>query len=148
MNMIKNAVAIAAGEYHVSILTADGTVTELSKGAAEPIIYTNTGFTALSGGEYYTVALKADGTVWTWPVLLKSPKQLSGMPKIVAIAAGRTGQGGYYPDIALAEDGTVWTWFWNPETPTPSQIPSVSDIIAITNGVWDQNAEIRWHASF
>lgn len=127
---IAAAIAIAAGKDHTAVLTADGTVTEFGNYWGSPRTFTNTGFVTLSGGDYYTVALKEDGTVWTW-LYDQAPHQVTGLPRIAAIAAGRSYLGGGM-DVALAEDGTVWTW--THKNPLPAPPSSFSDAIAIADG--------------
>ena len=66
--------------------------------------------TAVRLGFSSTLALREDGTVWLWGETRQggtptySPQQMSGLPKIVAIAASG------YSYSALGVDGSLWAW--------------------------------------
>ncbi len=106
--------------------------------------------TAIAAGDSSAYALTASGTVWAWgdnsfgqmgigtqsydPTVM--PVQVTGLPKIVAIAAGGTSA------YALASDGTVWAWGDGGDgqmgtgsltqyNSVPIEVPGISDVTAI-----------------
>lgn len=88
----------------------------------------------LSAGAGFSLALRADGTVWHWgrtPGLgeTNTPMQVENLTNITAISAGVTHA------MALRYDGTVWTWHrMNDAHTTPTQLPDIVDVIAISAG--------------
>ena len=116
---------------------------------------------SISCGNGFSMALGTDGTVYTWgrndygqlgtgnttdcstpyPALTPNPSATpapSASPEIIKIAAG-----GYH-SLALNRDGTVCAWGCNSngqigcgtqtDVPTPTQIPSLTNIIDISAG--------------
>ncbi len=135
----KTLTAIAAGRYHSTALTEDGTVYswggnafgQLGNGinidSYEPIAVTTSGvlagktITAIAAGVYYSIALASDGTVYTWGnnnsgQLGNGTNQPSRVPIKVYHDAALSGKtitaisAGAAHSIALASDGTVYTW--------------------------------------
>ena len=106
---------------------------------------------ALAAGTYHSLALKADGSVWGWgsnyycemgdggTVDRLQPAPVPGLTGVVALAASGT------HSLALKSDGTVWTWGYygnlslfsgcaGTSSATPTQVPGLSAVIAITGG--------------
>jgi len=128
-------VQIAAGEKHMLILKADGTVWawgsnshgQLGNGVIGTLIIETApvkvknleNVTAISAGGLFSMALKDDGTVWAWGQnncgqisygpggASTLPERVRGVENVTAIS------GGLYHSMALKNDGTVWTWGWN-----------------------------------
>lgn len=109
--------------------------------------------TMVSTGCDHCVVLKSDGTVWSWGDNSEGqlgdgslasrtvPSQVQGLSNVVDIACG----GNF--TLALKEDGTVWAWGNNlygdlgrgtigneNSDPTPTPIPGLEDVTAITTG--------------
>lgn len=104
----------------------------------------------ISTGNAHTLAARSDGTVWAWGYNNKgqlgngttsdssSPMQVSGLTKIVAVAAGD------YFSLGLKSDGTVWAWGDNGAGQLgdgsttgrliPVQVSGLTDVIAISAG--------------
>ena len=105
---------------------------------------------ATTGDTYY--ALKSDGTVWAWgsngngalgtdtqATTDSTPKQVSGLSHVVAIAAADGGA-----TYALEANGTVWAWGDNyvgelgngtqVDSGKPVQVSNLTDVIAIAAG--------------
>ncbi|MHB8519544.1 MAG: RCC1 domain-containing protein [Limisphaerales bacterium] len=117
---------------------------------------------AVAGGGAHSLALTVDGTVWAWgddfagqlgdgatatsttnqppvPILFQdNPVPVSGLDKVVAIAAG------YAHSLALKGDGSVWAWGDNQfgqlgdgtfdQRNRPVAIPGLSNVTAIAAG--------------
>lgn len=90
---------------------------------------------AISAGSSHSVALKEDGTVWDWGYCLTGssypcwsyPRQVSGISDVAAIAAG-----GDNFSLALKNDGTVWRW--DIESPIPTQVPDLNNVVSVAAG--------------
>lgn len=102
-----NIVALAAGEKHLLMLFADGTVmasgvntygqTDVPPGLSNVV--------AIAAGSSHSLALKNDGTVVAWGDNRKEQTTVpTNLPRVVAIAAG------YSHSLALLYDGTVRGW--------------------------------------
>ena len=99
------------------------------------------------GGPEPSLALRADGTVWTWGAN-PTPAQIPGLDQIVAINSTADGWA-----FALKTDGTVWAWGSNQQgqlglsgpafVSNPTQVPGLSDIIAISTARWQTIAVRR-----
>jgi alpha-tubulin suppressor-like RCC1 family protein len=111
--------AVAAGEFHSLVLTADGVVWAWGEnnfgqigdgtGSNRPTpVQVLTNVKAIAAGRYFSLAIKQDGTVWRWGEGTgTTPTQVSGLTDAVAIAAGQSHQ------LAVKADGTVWAWGTN-----------------------------------
>ncbi len=128
---LTNLTAIAAGDYHIVALKADGTVATWINGPYASAGLTNvpsglTEVTAVAAGGNFSLALKASGTVVAWGSGSGTnvPGNLSG---VTAIAAG------YGHGLALRTNGLVTAWGASPygETNVP---PFVSKVVSIAAG--------------
>jgi len=125
-----NAVAIAAGSFHVLAVKADGTVVGFGDDFFGEINIPPglTGVVAVSAGPIFSLALKSDGTVVGWGGnnigQINIPPGLSG---VVAISAG----GG--DSLALKSDGTVVGWGAN-FSGVLNIPPGLSGVVAISAG--------------
>ncbi|TVR49622.1 MAG: hypothetical protein EA425_11785 [Puniceicoccaceae bacterium] len=125
---LKDAVAIAAGNFHCLALRADGTVVgwgNNASGRATP----PTGLTdvvAIAAGSTHSLALRADGTVVGWGNDTSgqaTPPE--GLAEVKAIAA----DGPY--SAALLADGTLQVWGLRPEyIPADAVVPDAVDLVA------------------
>jgi alpha-tubulin suppressor-like RCC1 family protein len=124
-------VAIAGGNHHSLALTSDGTVWAWGDNASGQLgdgssggfssvpaqVSGLSGIVAIAAGGDHSLALTADGTVWAWGdntfgqlgngssgSTSVVPVQVSGLSRVVAIAAGDL------HSVALKADGTVWAW--------------------------------------
>ncbi|MCS7074299.1 MAG: hypothetical protein NZ108_07515, partial [Bacteroidia bacterium] len=106
----------------------------------------------IAAGYQHTLVLRIDSTVWAWGdntdgqlgtgnnTSSNVPVQISGLNSVIAISGGSAG----YHSIALKSDGTVWTWGRNTDGQlghgdntnknVPTQVPGLSNIIAIAGG--------------
>jgi alpha-tubulin suppressor-like RCC1 family protein len=109
---------------------------------------------AVAAGDSHTVVLKTDGTVWGFgwngygqlgigveSVTEPLPRQASGLPNVVSIAAGDAGS------FAVASDGTAWGWGQNQfgqlgigttsvSQTTPAQVVSLGGVAQVDGGEW------------
>lgn len=95
----------------------------------------------VDGGMYHSIALASDGTVYTWgsnqqmqlgfdddtSVEQKTPKKVTGLSNMVAVAAG------YYFSAALSYNGTVYTWGGGNQS-SPTVVSGLQSIVAIDAG--------------
>ncbi len=111
------------------------------------------GITSIATGISHSLALAQDGTVWAWGnnnrgqlgvslpgdnPFATTPVQISGLPHIIAIAAGGR------HSLAVAQDGTVWAWGANDtgqlgignteDGPIPVKVPNLHNIVIIAAG--------------
>jgi hypothetical protein len=161
MNVLTDAVTIAAGSFHNLALWSDGSVWawganssgQLGDGATAdrltPARMSGLGaVTALGAGWDHSLALKVDGTVWAWGGNTYgqlglgttqgrlSPVQVHGLDRVVALAAGKQ------YSLALREDGTVWSWGYGMALGdgvgttrlTPGPVAGLSGVTAIAAG--------------
>ena len=152
--------AVAAGTYHVVLLTDTGVVWtwggngqgQLGDGTQTtrvlPYAVSISGARTVAAGDSSSYVLKTDGTVWAWgyngygqlgdgtTTRRLSPVAVSGLSNVIAIAAGSAHA------LALKADGTLWAWgdnssgqFGNGTTTgslTPIQIAAVgATVLAI-----------------
>ena len=115
-------------------------------------------FKTIAAGGKFGLALRTDGTVLAWgdnqfgelgngatsaPVV--TPTVIPGLSNVVAVAAGAL------TAMALKNDGTVLAWGYNqdgevgigtftPSVPTPTQVPGLSAVTAISVGGGDLGA--------
>ena len=131
VNSMSDAIAIAAGEWHMVALKNDGTVWtwgfnqwgQLGDGTTNsrntPVqVLGLTNVLAIAAGVRHTVALKNDGSVWSWGHNSNGqlgngiidisphpmPTQASGLRNGIAVAVGGS------HTVTLKSDGTVWAW--------------------------------------
>jgi len=105
-HVLRNVVAISAGQTHSLALKRDGSVAEwgaLNDGARIDVPSELSNVVAIAAGWGYDVAIVGDGTVVGWGVR----RVPAGLSNIVAIAAG---QGPFSPSLALRRDGIVVEW--------------------------------------
>jgi alpha-tubulin suppressor-like RCC1 family protein len=133
INGVSNAVAVAAGSYHVLVVTADGAVRSYGyngTGALGDLTYNNRSTPVpvqipgcvvdVAAGWYFSLFLTGDGQVYACGDNDKgqlgygvvgsrsaTPAPIAGLDDCIAIAAG--GQTGY----ALKSDGSVFAWGQN-----------------------------------
>jgi alpha-tubulin suppressor-like RCC1 family protein len=140
--VLTDAVAVAAGDYHGLALRNDGTVfgwgwNHLGQaiGVQTPDDNSTNGLVTVAGhilrgvasiaaGSSFSLALRDDGTVITWG----KNHVPSGLSNVVAISAR-----GFF-SLALKSDGTVVAWSSLPErsgTPMPA---GLSNVVAISAG--------------
>lgn len=144
---LHNVISISAGSHHSLALKSDGTVWAWGNNSHGLLGdgTTNNRFTpaqvkglsnvvAISGSYEKSKAVKSDGTVWEWGYLVNgstyqtTPKQILGIEDVIAVANSSTST-----TLALKSDGTVWVW--DDYRPSPSQIPNLNNIVAISNGM-------------
>jgi alpha-tubulin suppressor-like RCC1 family protein len=112
-----------------------------------------TGVRRVAAGFQHSLALGVDGRVWSWGdnvagqlgraipggVVATVPGAVAGLADVTAIAAG------HHHSLALRSDGTVWSWGSNSRgqlgtgggsasSPSPAQVPGLSNVIAIAAG--------------
>jgi alpha-tubulin suppressor-like RCC1 family protein len=157
---LTDVTAIAAGEGFSLALKSDGTVWgwggndygQLGIGGDHPAPVQVTGLsdvTALSVGVTHGLALKSDGTIWKWGDHVTTPHVAPLVTGVTAIAAGLR------HDLALTADGSVWAWgannygqlgngttSYNTESPTPSRVQNLSNVIQISN-YFDSNLALK-----
>jgi alpha-tubulin suppressor-like RCC1 family protein len=130
---ISDIVAISGGGAHVLALHADGTIVswgrndegQLGGGMLQdrpyPVqIQGLNHIIVIAAGVNHSIALRDDGTVWRWGAYYSGsegyesfdgynvlPVQVTGLPKVVDISAGR------HFSLARTEDGKVWAWGLN-----------------------------------
>jgi alpha-tubulin suppressor-like RCC1 family protein len=129
-----------------------GVGTNISQ-ASSPIQVNLSNVVAAASGANHSLALLDDGTVWAWgdngqgqlglgPSTFFSlvPLPVPGLSGFIAIAAG------WDFTLALKNDGSVWTWGANAKgqlgngsagatpLPTPTMVPGLPEIVAITAG--------------
>jgi len=138
---LTNIVAIAAGYG----LDSSGHVWAWGENAPEENLKN---IVAIAAGNGIACALDSSGYVWTWGVAVApyldslTPAQIPNISNIVAIAAGAS------TDYALDNSGHVWVaryGSFNPPvnaTPpvissTPIQVANLSNIVAISAGLFD-----------
>jgi len=78
-----NAVALAAGDFPLVVLKADGKVIAAAPTPAPPNL---SNVVAVAAGRYHALALRSDGTVTNWSF---SPATPPGLTNIIAIASGQ-----------------------------------------------------------
>jgi uncharacterized repeat protein (TIGR03803 family) len=166
---LTNAVALAGGyDYSVAVDAngvvwswGDGESGELGTGGTTNVLTPSpiTGISNVVGvaaGTQHTLALCADGTVFAWGdnssgelgtgssfIQTNFPAQLSGLPQIVAIAAG------FNFSLAVDTTGLLWGWGQNPDgqlgtnvasgsessfTNRPTLVAGISNVIAVATG--------------
>ena len=101
----------------------------------------------IAAGNAFSMVLGSDGSVWEWgedalnqlgedtgPAVQTTPVESIGQSTIIQIAASANDA------IALHSDGTVWQWgnvsfdFSIVNTPTPQQIPGLTNVTQISGG--------------
>ena len=152
---LSNVVAIAAGQLHSLVLTAEGKVracgyylyfySSLMGGHVVYPAFVPAGLSnvvAIAGGSCHSLALTAEGRVVAWgrghparPSLAQTNVP-SGLSNVVAIAAGGDGEIGH--SLALTTDGRVVAWGVNNagQTNVPSGLSNVVAIAAGALTVW------------
>jgi alpha-tubulin suppressor-like RCC1 family protein len=161
--IVQPQATVTAGFDHVLAIKADGSLeawghngagqlgdgTNISRSSPVQISGLS-GISSISAANH-TMAVK-DGNVWTWgwndygqlgdgtKTSRSQPATVSGLSNMVSVAAG------HVFSVALKADGTVWTWGTSadgrlgrptPTTdiyPTPGQVPTLSNVIAISAG--------------
>jgi hypothetical protein len=146
---LSNVVAVAAGQLHSLMLTAEGKVwasgyyssyySPLQGGQVEVRTFVPAGLSnvvAIAGGSCHSLALTAAGGVMAWGrgrlgQSLAQTNVPSGLSNVVAIAAGGEEQTGH--SLALTVDGRVVAWGDNyyGQTNVPS---GLSNVVAIAAG--------------
>ena len=110
------------------------------------------GVVAIEGGPNHSLALDSHGVVWGWGFNgdgelgyagcispCSTPTRVTGLSNVLAIAAAD------WHSLALRSDGTVWAWGSNASgqlgytgcffpCPTPTQVPGLSNVVAISAG--------------
>ena len=139
VDYLDSVVAVAAGDYHTTVLRSDGTVRNWGLGASGQMGYgfypggtctcaTNPVQPAglppirrIAAGSDHTLGLAADSTVWAWGsnsngqlgdgigFATPLPVHVVGLEHVVAIGAGER------HSLAVKDDGSVWAWGENDE---------------------------------
>ncbi|BEP14630.1 hypothetical protein acdb102_29410 [Acidothermaceae bacterium B102] len=126
-----------------------GTATTKAQDASPVVIHglgQVTGFGAAAATGY---AIGAGGTLWAWgwnehgelgngskAKLSRTPVRVKGLTHVVSVS------GGYESAVALTSDGSVWAWgtpdygaIDSDHSRTPSRIPGIPPMIAVTTGL-------------
>lgn len=155
LSSASDTISVAAGDYHVAILKADGTVWawgdnsegQLGDGTFitryVPTRVPNLAdIVSVKAGYGHTLALRQNGTVLAWGDNFNGalgngltgdaydssvPVAVSNLSYVKQIAAGA------YSGLALTADGTVWQWGYV-HSNSPVQVPGLTDIVAIAAG--------------
>jgi alpha-tubulin suppressor-like RCC1 family protein len=183
---LANIIQIEAGAKHAVALRKDGTVwawgtrddgaigdgqpkTLRPVMAIGPTQVTGLqGITRIAARGHHNLALRSDGKVMAWGQNRYgqlgngtrdngwTPAEVSGLDRIVAIAAGMAGPGGF--SGAVRDDGTVWTWgsgvagvmgngIRNPSPDDPGgrnllplQVPGLANVKALSFGTGHASA--------
>lgn len=157
VEVVSNAVAIAAGSSHCLALLKDGTVWGWGANPGGESIGVPTGadvpkpnglvtwgantippgvrdIVAIAARGFYCVALKSDGTVVSWFSDPASSAHIeTGLSNVISIAAGGSLDGGNVRGMALKKDGMVVVW--KSGNPHEEKVPVVaSNVVAIAAG--------------
>ncbi len=120
---LSNVVAISSSVTHAVALMRNGTVTEWKEGTNGPALgFSN--LVAVAAGFDHTIAINSDGTLIGWGRAL-IPRNLN---RLVAVSA--TPSVGY--DLGVDVNGNVIEW--NVGVGSPSQVPGVTNIVAVASG--------------
>lgn len=124
-----NIIAIAAGNNHLLMVWADGTVSAEGSNDQGQIDVPEdlSGVTAVAAGSFHSLALKSDGTVVQWgQTYSPRPTMPTVSQRVTAIAAGND------HSLALLADGTVVTWGENDagQLDVPTGLTSVVAVAA------------------
>ncbi|MFO0795280.1 MAG: hypothetical protein U0586_14615 [Candidatus Brocadiaceae bacterium] len=156
--------SVAGGGQHSLALRADGVVfawgfndkgqlgNATNTDSKNPVRVDISNVIAIAAGDSHSVALRANGTVWTWGADnngqlgdggdinsdSNAPVEVTGLSKIIAIAAGKN------HCLALDCDGKIWAWGantkgqlgdgTNDDSNVPVQLDTISNVIAIACG--------------
>lgn len=126
----RDAVEIAAGEYHNLALRRDGSIYAWgNNGAGQCSVPPNLGpAIGVAAGGYHSLAIRADGTVAAWGDNTYNQISVpSGLTNVLAVAAG------LWHSLALLQNGTVVGWGDNDygQAHPPA---GLSNIVAIAGG--------------
>jgi hypothetical protein len=154
-------VAMAAGRYVSTLVSADGTVSTsgLNRngvlGNGSPDEHRQYGFAPASvvadavwvaTGNSASVAIRRDGSAWEWGSTLVNPAYGPGGARVgtlSGVVAAALGQGGF--KFALLADGSLWFWGRNVSgiaagatslsgSATPIKVPGIDNIVSFTSG--------------
>lgn len=122
------AIKVGAGNSDSCALLGDGSVVCWGYNLVAPALVAERGFAmALAVGAYHKCALRLDRSVWCWGASAdaRSPRQISGLTNIRAIAVGWSNA------CAVTMEGLATCWSdFNP----PEVVVGLADIFSITLG--------------